>query len=184
MPGMRIVFAISIVVLVSAACSGGAGDKASTSTPPPTSSSAAGRAAAAPPPAQSKAGRNPATLKACEIVNGDQVAKVAVGRLAAPTGSSTNVCGYVLDVAEKTESYWLSIEPVEMVQTFFNVSSDADKGEKVDGPWDEAYIHPAVFGEGFTLSAIRRGDIAFEVKGDRKAVVLQISRLAGANLSK
>ncbi len=174
MPRMRIAFAISIVVLVCAACSGGAGDKASTSTPPPTSSSAA----AAPPPAQSKPGRDPATLKACEIVTGDQVAKAAGGQLAAPTGSSSSVCGYVLDVAGKTESYQVWFQPVEMMQTWFDVGSEAQKGEKVDGPWDEAYIHPTALGGGFTLSALRRGDIALEVKGDRKAVVVEIGRLA------
>lgn len=179
---MRIVFATSIIALVSAGCSGGPGGKASTSTPASTSSAAARGAAAAPPPAQSKPGRDPASLKACEIVTGEQVAKAAGGRLAAPTGSSSSVCGYVLDVGEKTESYQLSFQPVEMVQTFFNLSSEADKGEKVNGPWDEAYIHPAVFGGGFSLSAVRRGDIALEVKGDRKPVVLEIGRLAGTNL--
>lgn len=66
---------------------------------------------------------------------------------------------------------------------FFHEHGDAERGEKIDGLWDEAWLGKRdLMAEGYSLTVVRHGDLAFEVGGDRREVVLAIARMAAERL--
>jgi hypothetical protein len=53
-----------------------------------------------------------------------------------------------------------------------------EKAERLAGLWDEAYVQPRELGGGFSVVAVRRGDIAVEAWGDRREPAIEIAKLA------
>lgn len=139
-----------------------------------------GLAPAAPPPAATQASpRDLSTLNLCETVRPEEVATAAGGKLATEPSWSGKACMYVVEVADGTESYVLSVYPASLAEALLQVQSPAEKGEKTAGPWDEGWLGPRAMGSGFTLLAVRRGDIAIEASGDRREVAVALGRLVG-----
>ncbi|TAN43361.1 MAG: hypothetical protein EPN25_00865 [Nitrospirae bacterium] len=123
-------------------------------------------------------GRDISGMKACEIVTPDEAAARAGGKLLTKPIPGGSTCMYVLEVPKGTESYNFSIQPAAMYEALLSVKSEKEKGEKIPGLWEEAYLAPRDLTKGFSLIALKRGDIAIEVSGERKEVLLEIAKLA------
>jgi hypothetical protein len=137
-----------------------------------TATTAATREAAAPPR------RDVSTLKACEIVSPREVAALVGGTLLNEPPAGFPNCTYVVEVTGDTESYRLNFADPHVYTAMLDTQSEAEKGERLSGLWDEAYVQPRAIGRGFTVIAVRRGDIAMEVSGDRKEPAVAIATLA------
>lgn len=137
--------------------------------------------AAAPAPAESAAlapARDIAALKACEIVTPEEVATIVGGKLLNEPPVGFPNCVYVLDVNGTTESYRIVFAEPGMYSAMLDAQSEAEKGESLAGLWDEAYVQPRAMGDGMTVIAIKRGDLALESSGPRKEPVVEIAKLA------
>ncbi|MCK6370636.1 MAG: hypothetical protein L6Q83_04775 [Gammaproteobacteria bacterium] len=136
--------------------------------------------AAAPPPENTTAAatRDLSGLNMCDIVKPAEVAAVAGGTLATEPSWNGKACMYVIEMPNDTESYLLSVYEAALAEALLAYESAEEKGERIDGLWDEAWLGPRSAGNGFTLLVVRRGDIAFEASGDRRDVVLALGKLA------
>jgi len=142
-----------------------------------------GKPSAVPAATKSPAkGRDISALKACEIVTPDKAASIAGGKLLTmpPAGGST--CMYVLEVPKGTESYNFTIKSAAAYEALLLVKGEKEKGEKIPGLWEEAYLAPRELAKGYSLIALKRGDIAIEVTGERKEVLIEIARIATARI--
>ncbi len=129
-------------------------------------------------PAGAATGRDVSTLKACEIVTPQEAATIIKGRLLNEPPAGFPNCAYVVDVDGKTESYRIAFAEPAMYVAMLEAETDAEKGEHLPGLWDEAYVRPRSVGDGFSVVVVRRGDLAMEVWGDRKAPTIEIAKLA------
>jgi len=130
-----------------------------------------------------RAERDLATVKACEMVKPDEVATLAGGKLLAERPAGYSFCNYVVErEGGGTESYTLRFVGPDLEEPLLEHLLADQEGEKVAGMLDAAHLGPAPFGDGFQLLAIRHGDVAMEVNGERKAVVLEIAKRAAARL--
>lgn len=138
-------------------------------------------AAPAPAPAQPAASapaRDISALKACELVTPEEVATIVGGKLLAEPAAGFPNCAYVVDVNGATESYRILFAEPGMYTALLETQSEAEKGERLDGLWDEAYVQPRAMGEGVSVIVIKRGDVALESSGPRKEPAIEIARLA------
>jgi hypothetical protein len=133
------------------------------------------------PPAQAE--RDLDTVKACDIVKPDEVAAIAGGKLLAPPPAGYSFCNYVVERHRGgTESYLLRFAGARLEEPLLDHRLAEGQGEKVGGMLDAAHLGTAPFSGGFQLLAIRHGDVAMEVNGERKEVVLEIAKRAAARL--
>jgi hypothetical protein len=156
-----------------ASCGGGSASDdarggARTSQPP---AQEAPRAAAA-------QGRDVSALKACEVVTPQEAAGIIGGRLLSEPPAGFPNCAYVVEVNGTTESYRLVFAEPGLYAATVGLPEFQQKAERLTGLWDEAYVHPREMGEGFSVIAVRRGDIAMEVSGERKEPAIEIAKLA------
>jgi hypothetical protein len=135
--------------------------------------------AAAPAPAlPATPARDVSALEACEIVPPAEVAAIVGGTLLnePPTGFAN--CAYVLDANGTTESYRIAFGDPAPYVAMLDAQSEAERGERLDGLWDEAYVQTQAMADGFSVIVIRRGDLAVEATGPRKEPAVEIARLA------
>lgn len=144
--------------------------------------SAAAPAAASAPAASVPPPRDVSAIKACEIMPPQEVSTIVGGRLLNEPPAGFANCAYVVEAGGATEQYRLVFAEPGMYTAMLDVQSEAEKGERVQGLWDEAYLQARQGADGFTLIVIRRGDLALEVSGDRKEPVLEIARLAASRV--
>lgn len=141
---------------------------------------------AAAPAAATTAGSIPRDLSSidlCKIILPAEVATAAGGTLATEPAWKGNSCMYVIETPEGTESYLASIQPVDLVRVVLDAQTEAERGERIDGLWDEAWLGKrALVAEGYSLTVVRNGELAFEIAGDRRDVVLALARLAADRL--
>lgn len=142
-------------------------------TPGPVAATTAAAGQAAAPPR-----RDVSRLKACEIVSPKEAATIVGGTLLNQPPAGFANCTYVVEVTQGTESYRLNFADPQLYTAMLNTQSEAEKGEQLSGLWDEAYVQPRALGSGFTVIAVRRGDLAMEVSGDRKEPAVAIAKLA------
>ena len=146
-------------------------------TPQPGQEAADAQAQGA-PPAKDKAGRDVSALQACNLVKPAEVAKIVGGKLATEPSWTGPNCMYVIELAGGTESYKVSYQDPAMIEAMLQSMAPEEKGEAVAGQWDEAWFRKSAMGEGFSLLALRHGDLAIEIGGERKDPILEIARLA------
>ena len=125
----------------------------------------------------------PPDIKACEIVTGEEVAKLADGKMLVKPGSTSFFCNYVVELeGGAAESYQLTFDSASSTELILEHSSEEEKGEKVDGILDEAYLGISPLSEQVQLTALQKGKLGMVVSGDREEVVLEIARLAVTRL--
>jgi hypothetical protein len=122
-------------------------------------------------------GRDLSKLDACKILPGADVEVIAKGKLSmAPVGGEIH-CEYVLLLPDKTpETYDLALVEAKVTEELLKIQKPAEKGTLVPGLWTEAYVGPMMSGKGFTLTALRRGDMAIEVQGPRKDILIALAK--------
>lgn len=122
--------------------------------------------------------RDIASIKACDIVTSEEAGKIIGGKLLTPPIPGYPHCRYVVEMPDgATEAYQLAFVSASMQESFFEFLAKEGKLEKIAGLWDEAYLGPQEFGEGFRLLVLKRGDVAFEVGGERKEPLLAMAQL-------
>ena len=127
--------------------------------------------------------RDPSTLKACEVVTGKDVAGIAKGKLMSPPLGGAQACAYLVEMSDGTvESYRVSIQAPAGIEAMWKSQTAAERGEAVAGLWDQAYVAKQFMASGLSLAAVKRNDLALEVTGERKDVLLAIAKLAISRL--
>jgi hypothetical protein len=132
--------------------------------------------------ASAKTKHDISAFKACDIVKVEEVASITGGKLLAKPSSTSPACMYVIEKNGDTFSYNLIFESSDMVEALLKVQSKEEKGEKIEGKWDEAYLQNDLTGKGFNFLAVWHSDFAMEVSGDDKAAVLEIAKLAASRI--
>ena len=127
-------------------------------------------------------GRDISTLRACEIVSPQEAAGIIGGKLLNEPPVGLPNCGYVVEVGGQTESYRLVFAEPGLYAASFTLPEFKEKAERLTGLWDEAYVHPREMSEGFSVIAVRRGDIAVEVSGERREPAIEIAKLAASRV--
>ncbi|MDH4249851.1 MAG: hypothetical protein OEV27_01575 [Nitrospira sp.] len=127
--------------------------------------------------------RDLSSLKACEVVMGKDVAGIAKGKLMSPSLGEAQACAYLVEMPDGTvESYRFSIQAPAGIEAMWNSQTAAERGEAVAGLWDQAYVAKQFMASGLSLAAVKRNDLAIEVTGERKDVLLAIATLAISRL--
>jgi hypothetical protein len=127
--------------------------------------------------------RDPSTFKACEVVTGKDVAGIAKGKLMSLPLGGAQACAYLVEMSDGTvESYRLSIQAPAGIEAVWKSQTAAERGETVAGLWDQAYVAKQFMASGLSLAAVKRNDLAIEVTGERKDVLLTIAKLAISRL--
>jgi hypothetical protein len=133
--------------------------------------------------AYAQKGRDLSKLRPCEIVTGKDVASIAKGKLMSDPLGGSSACSYLIELSNgQVESYGLSFQPAAAVEATLKVQSPAERGERVSGLWDEAYASKRFMASGLSLVALHRGDMALEVTGERKDVLIAVAKLAISRL--
>lgn len=127
--------------------------------------------------------RDPSPLKACEVVTGKDVAGMAKGKLMSSPLGEAQACAYLVEMADGTvESYRFSIQAPIGIEAMWKSQTAAERGETVAGLWDEAHVAKQFMASGLSLTAVKRSDLAIELTGERKDVLLAIAKLAVSRL--
>ena len=127
--------------------------------------------------------RDLSPLKACEVVTGKDVAGMAKGKLMSPPLGEAQACAYLVEMADGTvESYRFSIQAPVGIEAMWKSQTAAERGEPVAGLWDQAYVAKQFMASGLSLTAVKRSDLAIEMTGERKEVLLAIGKLAVSRL--
>ncbi len=164
-----IVFASTL--LAALACVGcSSPDDTSTNTEP--TAAAATRSAPA-------AARDVSGLKACELVPGAEVVKIAgASKLAAPLTAYPGGCMYVVQMADGAgESYQLRYDGSGLNRLLIEHFTPEENMRAIEGPWEQGFIGPQLLGGGTRFVAVR-GDLSVEVTGDRAQPMVEIAKLA------
>lgn len=123
-----------------------------------------------------------AAVDLCQLVTVHEVASTAGGKPATEPSWNGKACFYVVETASDTESYLAALYPASTARVLLDVMSPEEKGEKIDGPWSEAWLGPRISGTGFTLHALLDDARALEISGDRREVVLSVANLMAERL--
>lgn len=128
--------------------------------------------------------RDISAIKACEIVGPEEVAGIVGGKLLTEPVAGFPNCSYVIEVGGGTESYRVAYSEPGALQAMVDYETATGPVERVEGLWDQAVVLPreAETGGGFSAVAIRKGDIAVEVWGERKEPVVEVLRLAASRV--
>jgi hypothetical protein len=118
-----------------------------------------------------------------EVVTGKDVAGIAKGKLTSPPLGGAQACAYLMELADGTvESYRFSIQAPADIEAVWKSQTAAERGEAVVGLWDQAYVAKQFMASGLSLAAVKRNDLAIEVTGERKDVLLAIAKVAISRL--
>lgn len=126
---------------------------------------------------------DPSVFKACEVVTGKDVAGMAKGKLSSPPLGGAQACAYLVELADGTvESYRFSIQTPAGIEAMWKSQTAAERGEAVPGLWDEAHVAKQFMASGLSLTVVKRNDLAIEVTGERKDVLVTMAKLAISRL--
>jgi hypothetical protein len=132
--------------------------------------------------AEAAPARDLAAIDLCRLVKVEEVASLAGGTPATQPSWNGGACMYVVETSGDTESYLAALYPASAARALLDAQTPAEKGEQVEGAWQEAWLGPRIGGSGFTLVALRDDGLALEVSGDRRDVVLAVAKLASDRL--
>src|SRR5262245_43843565 len=128
-------------------------------------------------------GRDLSKLDACKILPATDVASAVKRKIIKSAGGHAH-CTYVPDAPQSVaDAYDFYLEEAALVEALLQVKSGAEKGTAVPGLWTEAYVGPATGTPGLLeLVALKKGDMAIELKGVNKDHLIALARLAVSRL--
>ena len=182
---IRLLVALSLgFALLLAACGGGA---------PATSAPAAGGGAAAAPtsapteptqaPVQSggpasSAGMDVSTVNLCQLLPRAELAALAGGTPYEGAETGGPGCIYTIDPGDGTaELYSASVSSPDLIQPMVDYVRQYEEAEWLEGLGDVAYLQPASFGEGYSLTVLVEGEYGVSISGPRSEVLEQAARV-------
>lgn len=130
--------------------------------------------------------RDLAKVNACAVLTTADVEGAAKGKQqTSQVGGGTGGvhCGYFLQLPNKTvEQYDFYLSDPTIVVELWKALPDT-KGKPIAGLGDEAYVRPSPGTPSqLSLTAVRRGDVAFEIQGPREDVLIALAKIAVARL--
>ena len=128
-------------------------------------------------------GRDLSRLNACTILPAADVAAALKRKIAKSAGGGAH-CTYVpADPQSPGDAYDFYLTEVSIVEVMLQVKKSPEKGTPVPGLWSEAYVGPAIGTPNlWSLVALKKGDMAIEIKGMSKDGLIALARLAVSRL--
>lgn len=89
-------------------------------------------------------------------------------------------CGYLVEAPNSgADTYDFYLQEAAVIEAMLAIETPEQKGTPVPGLWTEAYVGPAVGSPGqFALVALNKGDMAIELRGPNKDVLIALAKLA------
>ena|SRR5688572_12377731 len=128
-------------------------------------------------------GRDLTKLDACKILTPADVTAATKRKVIKSVGGQVH-CSYVVEAPQSgAETYDFYLSEAALIEAMFAVKTAAEKGSPVAGLWNEAYVGAATGSPGqLSLVALRKGDMAIEIKGPNKAALVALAQVAVARL--
>ena len=122
-------------------------------------------------------------INACKVVTGEEVATLAGGKMLVKPGSNSFSCNYVIEKEDgSAESYQLTFEVPAQLRAILDHADSQEKGKKIEGILDEAYLGRDAMDTQYEVRALRDDKIGMSVTGDREEIVLKIAKFAVTRL--
>jgi hypothetical protein len=122
-------------------------------------------------------------LDACKILTPADVAAATKRKVIKSVGGQVH-CSYVVEAPQSgADTYDFYLHEAAIIQALLEMKSAASKGTPVPGLWSEAYVGPTVGSpKQLSLVALRKGDMAIEIQGPNKDVLIALGKLAVSRL--
>ena len=122
--------------------------------------------------------RDLSRLDACKIITSQDVSITAKRKNLGFTGGESH-CTYAVQVRDTMDTYELYLVEAAVMDSLLTAKG-AQKGTRVSGVWNEAYIAPADSTPNqLALVAVKKGDMAIRLLGPStsKDVLIRLARL-------
>jgi hypothetical protein len=128
-------------------------------------------------------GRDLSKLDACKILARTDVANATQRKILTSVGGAVH-CSYVVEAPNSgSETYDFYLNEASVLEALLSVETPTEKGTPVPGLWTEAYVRPSVGSpKQLSLVALHKGDMAIEIQGPSKDVLISLARLAVSRL--
>ena len=128
-------------------------------------------------------GRDLSKLDACKILTPADVTATTKRKVITSVGGQVH-CSYVVEAPQSgADTYDFYLNQAAVVEALLDYKKGAEKGTPVAGLWNEAYVGPSVGSpKQLSLVALRRGDMAIEIQGPHKDVIVALAQLAVSRL--
>ncbi len=122
-------------------------------------------------------------LNACKILTPADVAAATMRKVITSVGGQVH-CSYVVEAPQSgADTYDFYLQEAAVTQALLEIKSPGDKGTPIAGLWSEAYVRPAVGSpKQLSLVALRKGDMAIQIQGPNKDVLIALGKLAVSRL--
>ena len=124
-------------------------------------------------------------LDPCKVLASSDIAAATKGKVSSTVGGGpgATACMWVVDAPTGAGTYQLFLQKADMIEALWKAGSAAENGAAVPGLWSEAHMTPpGASGDQFILTALNKGDMAIEVHGVNKDVVVSLGKTAIARL--
>jgi hypothetical protein len=181
---LAIVLAL-LVPLAVAACGSGAPatsapSTAAVSATQPTASAAVPTNA----PAASSSGIDTAAVNLCQLLPRAELAALGGGTPYEGPETAGPACIYTIDPGDGTaELYSASVSSPDLIQPMVEYVRQYEQAEWLEGLGDAAYLQPADFGEGYSLTVLVEGEYGVSISGPRSEVLKDAARVILERLS-
>jgi len=122
-------------------------------------------------------------LDACKILAPADVANATKRKVASSVGGGM-ACTYVVEAPNSgADTYHFYLTKAATIEALLKTMSASEKGTPVSGIWTEAYVGPSAgSADVLSLIALNRGDLAIEIKGPNKDILIALAKLATSRL--
>ena len=126
--------------------------------------------------------RDLSKLDACKILAPTDVAAASKQKVTTSVGGAVH-CSYVVESpASGSDTYDFYLNEASLAEALLGMKGAGEKGTPVPGLWSEAYVGPAVGSKQLSLVALHRGDMAIEIQGPKKDVLIALAGVAVSRL--
>ena len=128
-------------------------------------------------------GRDLSKLDACKVLTPADVGNATKQKLLKSVGGAVH-CSYVMESAKNgSDTYDFYLNEASVLEALLSVESAKEKGTPVPGVWTEAYVRPSVGSpKQLSLVALKKGDMAIEIQGPSKDVLISLAHTAVGRL--
>jgi len=128
-------------------------------------------------------GRDLSKLDACKILAPADVAAATMRKIMTSVGGQVH-CSYVVEAPQSgADTYDFYLNEASITEMLLQTKTGAEKGTPVTGLWSEAYVGPATgSATQMSLVALKKGDMAIEIQGPSKDVLVALAKLAVSRL--
>jgi hypothetical protein len=137
----------------------------------------------APTATSAQKARDLSKLDACKVLTPADVSGATKHKLMTSVGGAVH-CSYVVEDPNRgADTYDFYLTEATVMEALIGVKSAKEKGTSVAGLWNEAYVGPAIGSSNqLSLVALHRGDMAIEIHGPSKDVLIALARIAVGRL--